>query len=498
MLNPIQIFKHSSKLTIAGMIGAALNFPVSVIVANKLGPSTWGQVSFVLLWVTYAGLLHIGMLEGGQREIIHALSLQKPERARFFQNLSLTGELGFSLLPAATLLGAAWFFPDPVRKVGFILAPLAFLGTTVSRTLASYHFAHQRFGFYARLNLVRSVSQTLLVLALVFIIGPYGLFVAPVLVEWGICVLFLTFAPALSLRWEFDISQASRLVAAGLPLGLQALVYWAYRLTGLTSVAIWLPNQQLGYYAFSAKLIDLAVRPFSDFGSVLMPTLWSEIGRAAKPNELGPDAIRILMLMTIATCAVSNLFQAGFAPLVNLVAPKFVPSVPIFEILSFNIILLTIISVPSLVLDSVVVNKQWLHLNIWIGGLIVNLAANYFVLRKEWGLIGVAWNDIWVQLIVIAVIYASTHQYLFGRNLPAWRFYFAEVILLALCGAVFISLRWIPISFGGLGSLGVAVTIGARLLIVLVVWLVVGLVFYCCNRRSSFRTALATAGDSPA
>src|SRR5438128_2739987 len=120
MLNPLHIFKHSSKLTIAGMIGAALNFPVSIVIANKLGPTLFGQVSFVLLWLTYAGLLHTGIFEGGQREIIHNLGQERLDRARFYQNLSLSGELLSALAPATVLFCAAFFFPDSIRRVGFI------------------------------------------------------------------------------------------------------------------------------------------------------------------------------------------------------------------------------------------------------------------------------------------------------------------------------------------------------------------------------------------
>src|SRR5436190_5609973 len=179
MLNPIHILKHSSKLTLVGMIGTALNFPVSIVIANKLGPTRFGQVSFVLLWLTYAGLLHIGIFEGGQREIIHNLGQERHDRARFYQNLSFSGELIWALVPMCLLFGAALFFTDPVRKIGFLLAPLSFLGAALSRMFGGYHFAHQRCGIYARLNLIRSIAQPILLLVLVFLIGPYALFVVP-------------------------------------------------------------------------------------------------------------------------------------------------------------------------------------------------------------------------------------------------------------------------------------------------------------------------------
>jgi len=486
MLNPLHILKHSSKLTIAGMIGTALNFPISIVIANKLGPTLFGQVSFVLLWLTYAGLLRTGIFEGGQREIIHSLGQERLDQARFYQNLSLSGELLSALAPATVLFCAAFFFPDSIRRVGFILAPLSFIGASLSRMLGGYHFAHQRFGVYARFNLIRSLAQPLLLLAMFFVIGPYALFVVPAIVEWGICILYLCFAPALGIEWRFEKKEALRLIRIGLPLGLQALVYWGYRLTGLTSVAVWLPAQQLGYYAFSAKLIDFGIRPFSDFGSVLMPSLWAEMGRSGNARDLSRDATRICLLVTVATCAVCNLFQAGFAPVVQLVTPRYTSSVGIFEVLSFNVILLTIISVPSLILDSVVVNKQWLHLNIWVGGLIINLGANYFVLRKGWGLLAIAWNDIWVQVLAILFIYGFAHRYLFHDREGAWRFYGSALALLSVSGLVFVLLRWSPLSFTtARGIPGLIAALGARCLIVAAVWSCLCIPLYLRNRQSS-------------
>jgi len=402
------------------------------------------------------------------------------------------------LIPAGLLFGASFFFPDPIRRVGFILAPLTFLGAALSRMLSGIHFAHQRFGLYTRLNLVRAITQPLLLLGLVFVIGPYTLFVVPAIVEWGLCILYLLFAPPLDLKWHFDKKTAGRLMRAGLPLGLQALVYWAYRLTGLTSVAVWLTTQQLGYYAFSAKLIDLSIRPFSDFGAILMPGLWTEIGRAGNAHNFAHDAIRISLLMMAATCSVANLFQAGFGPLVEGLVPKFGSSIAVFEVLSFNIIFLTIVTVPSLILDSVVVNKQWLHLNIWIGGLIVNLAANYLVIRAGWGLIAVAWNDIWVQCLAIVFIYGSAHQYLFNNRHEAWQFYGSALVLLSVCGLVFVLLKWSPLSFNSATARpGLITALGARCMMVAAVWSCACFSLYRYQRKSEAKR-LADTGVSDA
>lgn len=494
MINPLHILRNSSKLTVVGLVGTALNFPVSIVVARKLGPDLLGQASVVLLWLTYSGLIHIGVFEAGQREIIHSLGQEKFERARYYQNLSLTSELLWGLIPASVLFVAAFFFHDPIRRVGLLLATVTYLGAALSRMLSSVHFAHKRFGLCARFNLIRAVATPLLMFGLVFVIGPYTLFVVPLLVEWGLCFAYVFYAPSLNLDWNFNGKEAGRLMRVGLPLGLQALVYWAYRLIGLTAVATWLSTQQLGYYVFGAKLIDLALRPFSDYGAILTPTLWAEFGRTGNIHNFSQDAVRISLFMTAATCMVANLFQAGFRPLVQLILPTFTASIEVFEVLAFNIIFLTIITVPSLVLDSVVVNKQWTHLNIWIVGGLINLAANYLVIKQGWGLVAVAWNDIWVQGLVIVIVYEIAQKYLFLNRRETWRFYFGELGLLALSGLVFVLLKWPPLAVKAAdGSTGSLTALGARALFVAAVWSGVCFSLYRYQTRIALKRTVESA-----
>jgi len=470
MLSPLSILRDSSKLTLAGVVGTALNFPASIIIANKLGPDLLGRASFVLLWVTYSGLVHIGIFEGAQREIVHNLGHGSDERARHYQNISLSGELLWALIPAGLLLAASFWFPDPVRRFGFVLAPLTYLGAALNRMLAGIHFAHRRFGLYSRLNLLRTTAQPVLLVVLAMFFGVYSLFIAPALVEWGMSVLYMVRAPSLEFAWTFHRKDIASLVRQGFPLAVQGLVFWAYRLIGVTSVALLLPAQQLGYYAFNARLIDLAIRPFSDFGAILMPTLWTELARARNVRTLEQDVSRLILLTTAVTCGVVNVLQFACPPAIELLLPRFVPGIRIFQVLCFNIVFLTMVAVPSLVLDSIVANRQWLHVSTWTVALIVNAAANIFVIQKGWGLIAVAWNDIWIQLVVAIVIYKTAERYIFESRTTARRFYIFELGLLLGCGAMFIALQWTP---GSISPRAVADFITAFLVkisIVTIVW----------------------------
>jgi hypothetical protein len=89
--------------------------------------------------------------------------------------------------------------------------------------------------------------------------------------------------------------------------------------------------------------------------------------------------------------------------------------VRLFDILALTIFLLPIATVPSLVLDSSRVNRQGRHLGIWIVALIVNYVANAAVLALGLGALGLAVNDVWVQMFVVVVLFEVAAQHIWGE-----------------------------------------------------------------------------------
>ncbi|MBP62394.1 MAG: hypothetical protein CMJ62_12815 [Planctomycetaceae bacterium] len=490
MLSITGILKHSSKLTGAGAIGTVLNLPVGIIVANQLGTDAYGQVSFVTLWLTYAMLVRTGVFEGGQREVIDRFSRQEADAARHTQNTAVSGELLWGIMPATVLLLATLFFHDSVRMTGFFLAPVIYFGSTFSRVLASLHYARQSFGIVALMNMIRSVAQPLLLLGSVFAIGPYSLFVVPALVEWAIVAMYLLYAPKLGLALSLNRAEMWRLTRVGLPLGIGALVYWAYRLVGVTTIATWCSSDELGQYAFAAKLTDLAIRPIADFGGVLAPVLWTQIGRTADVTSIGPDANRLTLVVTAVACAAANLMQAGFAPVVSLAAPKFEGSVGIFEILAFNVVFLTITLMPGLVLNSVKVGKQKLYLGLLMGALIANAAANYAVVYQGWGMWAIAGNDVWIQAGLAVLVYFVAQRYLFRSAADARRMYAVVVCLLTTCALVFAFLKLPRFDIHpSLETSELILALGVRLGIVAAAWAGGGALLYYWLGRAAHSPA---------
>lgn len=470
-MNPLQVLKTSSRVTLINGVGSCLNFLAAVFVANHLGPELYGRIGFVLLSVTYAGLIRPGFFEGGQRQLIDQLGKANLEGSRRVQNVGVTGEFIWSLLPAVVLASASVGSSDHIRHLGFLLAPLMYLGLTTTRIMGGLFLAHRDFRVYLTACLCRAVTQPSLLIVLVYFVGPYTLIATPAIVECGIAMFYLSRSARIGVAWRMEKATAFHLLRIGFPLSLAAIVYWAYHLAGPTCVAEWLPVATFGSYMFASKVIDLILRFFADFAGILMPGLWRELGSAGGAHAMWQEISGISLFLGLLSCFICNLIQAGIALPVLLLLPRFSSSVPIFEILAFNIVLLTVTTAPCLLLDSAVINRQWLHVGIWTIGLILNYIINYAALRSGYGTSAIAWNDIWLQVVVALVIYAAAHRYLFPDRASAQQLYFPLLGLLLICGCTFLILGRPFFSVGAQVSHGEQVLVSVcRAAFVLAVW----------------------------
>ncbi len=486
-MNPIAILRQSSKLTLATAAGMLLTIPANLWVASRLGPELLGKVSLVSLVLMYASLIRPGFFEAANRELIHALGQGRDNDAVSAQNTGFTLDLLFCLIPATALAIAALLTSDPLLRAGFAIAPISYLAFATARMLTGFHSARRRFAFAATLSLTRAAGKTVLLGIFVSLFGALGMFLAPALAEAALVIAALA-GPPLALRLSANRAEASRLLRIGFPLSLGALIYWAYRMIGSTSVALGMPAESLGMYQFANQIILLAITALSDFAAVLLPVFWTEAANRSSLRELSKESARISVFVMIGACAIANLAQAGFAPVVDALLPSFRPAAPVFEILAFDIVVLTMTFLPSLALDSALVNRQKQHWIVWAIALAVNAAANALAIFSGRSLSAIAWNDVWIQVLVVVALYALAQRHLFNDRREAGALY-AKLTALA-CVAITV---WaaLPLSnfVDPLASLALRVTL------VLAVWTFIALLFMPTSTPRRTRPSLLLYSD---
>ena len=409
------LLRRAGGLSGASMLASLLALPTTMLAARWLGATDFGRAQFVVLLYSYATLLRTGAFEGGVRSFVHHRRTGDVDRAFKDQNVGFSVDMAASLLPGLALAGAALFADDGLRVLGFAMAPVAAVTSTAAGYLAGLHTAREHFALVARVNVLRAVLVPVLVLGGVIAVGAPAVFIGPVLADAASVATYLLTRSPLSLRWDFDRATARRLVRTGFPLGALAVVYWAYRLVGSTSVAMAETAAVLGVYTFAAAPVTVLSRAISGLQTVIMPGLWGAM--AGDGRQWVADGVRLTSLIAVVAGLATNLAQAGFPPLVHLVADRFAPAIPVFEVLAMNILLLSVATVPSLVLDSQRVDQQRRHLAIWTGALVLNALANLALLAAGRSILAVAWNDVWVQVLVVVVIFEAAAPF----QRPEWR-----------------------------------------------------------------------------
>ena len=411
------VARRSMWLSVASLVGSALSVLTSFLLARWLGPARFGRVQGVLLLYFYVALLRSGAFESGMRRYIRLRAVGRDAEAVRARDVGTTTDFLLSLVPAVGLVVWGCFAGGALLRTGLFLAPLVVLSTVAASYAGAIRAADHRFDLVAASGMVRSLSYAALALGGVAAYGDRALFVAPAVADLVALAVLVRRRPRMEVRPTFDAALAKDLVRTGLALGALPAVYWVYRLVGTTSVALGTNVVTFGVFSFAAAPMAILLRAIGQVESVLTPAVWGEIARDSGDRSWLPSADRVTTILFVVAGAATNLGQAGFGPVVTHFLPAYAGAVPLFEILALNIVLLSVGVVPSLVLRDEATGAQNRYLGLWVVALAVNAAANAIVLRAGYGAVAVAWNDVWVQALVLVALFAMAARRL---GVPGW------------------------------------------------------------------------------
>ncbi|MDE2236748.1 MAG: oligosaccharide flippase family protein, partial [Elusimicrobia bacterium] len=236
-----KILRSSSLISAVNVFGAVAAFLANLVVARLVGPTALGAVGLVGLWLLYAGLLRPGLLSAAYRQMLHFGGSGNPERALHAQNVALTYEGALVPVASLALMSAGLLYRRPLLRIGMFLAGATFLVQSFVRYQEQLQWAGHRFGLIARANLINRIFNPILDVAGAWLIGAYGLLIAPILTALATICFYWRAAPASGFRPTRDDAKAKELLAAGLPLTMITVLYWGFRTSDRTMVAAWFP-----------------------------------------------------------------------------------------------------------------------------------------------------------------------------------------------------------------------------------------------------------------
>lgn len=481
------VLRNSSKVSVANLMNALVLFPVNIIVARELGPESYGVVGYVTLWQLYASWAKPGIFTAAYREMPGLLAQGRKEASDRIQNIGMSGEGTCLLLPITIIVTSAFLHGETVFVQALVVGALVFAICQVRDLVASVHWAHQRFELIARINVVATLSTAVFLLGTVWWLNLYAALMAPAVTALTVLIGLQFWAPSICFQFDFNRGELWRLIKMGLPLSMLTISYWGFRAVDRTAVASWLTIQDLGYFTFVMQFVNLAILVVSDFGNVLQPALWAELGRRGNQDLLGTQLRRFSLAIVITACAGTNVLQAGFAPFVYWFVPRYEPALQAFEIMSFLLVAATASFVSVHVLTSPAVNRQRLLMAVYALGVPVHLALAFLVIWLGWGLGGVAFISVCAQAMVSLVLLLMARQSVLSGRSDPFRLDSSLLVPIAVCVAVFGLYNTEALSFSIDASL--IEPLALRLSLTFLVW---GSIFYLWFWREStafrFRT----------
>jgi O-antigen/teichoic acid export membrane protein len=429
-LSIISIARNSLKFTSAKAIAALAGFGVTLYAGAVLLPEEYGTYGLLSLWLTYVTLAAPGIYFAASREVPVLLGKRQEEDALRVQNIAISTELIYTIIPAAFIVAVAFFYQDTVMSRGLLIIAASYVAMRTSAMWASMNLVRERFNKVAVGNFITAIVSPAVVFASLHWLKVYALVLGPMAAYIALMIYYLT-RGNIGFRFTFDKSEIIRLVKIGIVLQGLTIVLAAFRIVDRTVIASTLTREQLGLYVFAIGFLTYALSFFEDFARVLQPVLWRHAGAAGSIVDGFKDTRRIAVYLALGTAILIPLAQLIFILVTTLITKKYTGSVPIFNVLSYNLYLMATAIIPTLILNSSLVNKQKLTLLFYAIGLAVSAGLDVLVVKLGYGVVSIAWVTIGTRGLVTLILYGIVKKYIFETATDFRKFAIMIVIPLA-------------------------------------------------------------------
>ena len=123
-----------------------------IYAAEVLGSEEYGVYGIVLLWAQYTGLIKPGLVAQATREI-PILERQKKDSSSI-QNISISGELIFALIPFIILICSSFLYDDIRIKFSLILLSIVSIVVKINDIWGSINIIRKKFSYVAKARLI--------------------------------------------------------------------------------------------------------------------------------------------------------------------------------------------------------------------------------------------------------------------------------------------------------------------------------------------------------
>lgn len=398
------ILKQSAKFNAVGVISFLFQIPTQLIIGRFLMPNEYGIISLVALWSLYGGLANPGMLTAASREVPYLMGKKENQKSALIQNISITSDIIWFILPFAVILAASFFYQNRVIRIAIVITAINFLLARFAGYWSTFNFAKQKFTIVAVGKLISVAATPIFIIITIFWLKIYAVLAAPIL-GGALMLIYYLKKGKIEYRWQWNWTEIKKLIKVGIVFNLSALIFYGFQMADRTIIAAYLPLYELGLFTFAMGAVFFAVNFLADFSRVLTPILWKVSGENEDAVQSFSSIKKIAVYFALFIGAGVPLLQLIYSGIIPLVNPNYAGSTIVFNILSLYIFLSALASLPAVPLNSSVVNKQSkltvLYAIALGGAILLDLA----LIRMGFGKTAIAAATIFTQIILTVCIY---------------------------------------------------------------------------------------------
>ncbi len=395
--NRHQIVKDSTKFLSATFVAQILGLVRSIAMVVLFNPAQLGIFNLMTVIVGYGANAHVGLLHGLNKAMPFLRGQDQIEQVEEMKDgvFWLTLVLGFVVGGALVL---ASFLSPPEYGVGLrFIAAIVLLQLTFMYVFSVLR-ADNRFGLASQAVVILGALSAGLILFFAFIFPDR---LTGALIGWLGAYLLVNMYIFTKAKYHFAFRLNRQLVQQALILGFPLIVIDLLMVVFL-SVDRWIivvtqGEAALGYYALGIMTSSMLGLVPGSVASVIYPQMLERMGVTGDRNALNSLVTiplrSLTMLMIVLICCAA--FGVPF--LVQLFLPRYLPSVPIIQILVFGSFFYATWGIPSAYLTAI--NKQgWLIL-LLIMAMTFSVIVDTLLLRAGLGITGVALGTVGGYLI---------------------------------------------------------------------------------------------------
>lgn len=382
-----KIVNHVAKFSFASFIGGLGGFFSSYLGALLLGPTTWGIWQGAMLVLQYGGNLHLGVLNGMDRELPLMRGKRELGQQAIITDVTFTFSFIVAIIVSLGILFSTFIItmrPELRVSLQFISAMLFF--QYISAFYGSFFRANNEFGIVSKIAIIGGLGN-LFSIVLIFFFGLRG-FLGGQLIRFFVITCYSYFKSSYSIKWRWDNRCLNSLIMIGFPIML--VLFANLLLTTIDRLLIlkFLDAKSLGFYSLGNLVFIPLLMIFTVSNSVMYPRFTEKYGEAGTPHSLIQYITMPIKNLAVLMPILVGVICIALPFLVKVFLPGYIEGITAARILIIGLFFYGIAGMAGNMF--LTVNRQIMYLIITMGSALLNLCFSYTGVKLGYGIIGVA------------------------------------------------------------------------------------------------------------